>query len=58
MKSGDVIECKALDTAYNENRQECIKVKLEDTETYIVLNAISELEVTIENPHFKAITFS
>ena len=58
MKSGECITCIALDTQYNEDREECIKVKHEDTETCIALNSISILEITVKNPHFKTITFN
>ena len=57
LKSGEIIECKALDTQRNEAREECIRVSLDSTETNIVLDAISRLEVTIENPHFKEVSF-
>ena len=57
MKSGECIKCIALDTQYNEFREECIKIKYEDTETCVALNSISVLATTVENPYFKSITF-
>ena len=57
MKSGDVIECTALDTARNEHRNECLKVKLHDSEALIVLDDVLKLTVLIANPHFTEVAF-
>jgi len=57
MKSGSVIECIALDTKLNENRDECIKVDLKGAESLVVLNDISVLEVCVHNPHFHIVCF-
>ncbi|WP_151900329.1 Rho-binding antiterminator [Sulfurimonas hydrogeniphila] len=57
MKSGSVFEGKALDTARNENHQECIKIKTENHEVLVVLDEISTLETAIKNPYFKIISF-
>jgi len=58
MKTGETIECTALDTQRNEIREECIKVELEGAETCIVLDNISKLSISIENPHFNEVTFA
>lgn len=58
LKSGEVIECIALDTARNENSDECIKVDLNGTERWIVLADISMLEVSVDNPHFQTVVFN
>ena len=58
MKSGIVMECVALDTALNENREECIKVNLSGDQLLVVLEDILKLEVCVENPHIKTISFS
>jgi len=58
MKSGIVIECIALDTKLNENRDECIKVDLKGADSLIVLNDISVLEVCVNNPHFQLVSFN
>ena len=57
MKLGDVVECVALDTARNENKEECIKVNLNGADSLIVLDDISVMEVCVENPHFKIVSF-
>ena len=58
LKTGEVIECTALDTQLNDAREECVKVVAEGTELLIVLDTITTLEVTVDNPHFKEISFN
>lgn len=57
LKSGKVMECKALDTARNQNREECIKVELQGLETLVELSQLSVMEVLIDNPHFREVRF-
>ena len=57
LKSGSELEGKALDTQYNDSREECIKIKLNDAEKLVVLESISRIEVLIENPHFHVFSF-
>ena len=56
MKSGIVIEAKALDTARNENHQECIKIQSDNNEKLIVLDEIATLEVSIKTSHFQVLS--
>ncbi|ETX10642.1 transcriptional regulator [Marinomonas ushuaiensis DSM 15871] len=56
-KSGEVLNCKALDTQRNANGEECIKVKTESSDSLVVLTSIWTLEICVENPHFKIISF-
>ncbi|WP_426357612.1 Rho-binding antiterminator [Pseudocolwellia sp. HL-MZ19] len=73
MKNNTVIKCIALDTKYNDAREECIKVSCKSTfdvnmqnikkvdnttESLIPLNNLASLEVVVENPHFKVVSFS
>ena len=58
LKTGLNIEGIALDTQYNADSKECIKVDVDDIETLITLASIAKLEVGIENPHFKQIFFT
>lgn len=58
MKVGQVIEGIALDTQYNDQREECIKVNVGGIETIIPLDTISILEVAIDNPHFQRVSFA
>lgn len=53
LQSGEVIEGTALDTARNQERQECIKIQVNESEQLVQLDTIAYLEVTAENPHIK-----
>jgi Rho-binding antiterminator len=55
MKSGSVIEGKAVNTARNNSHQECIKIEIDNVEKLIVLEEIAILEATIKNPHFQSV---
>lgn len=57
-KSGSIIECKALDTQRNENREECMKVKIEGVESLVVLDNILRMEASVQNPHFQVVNFA
>lgn len=56
-KDGESLEGKALDTARNEDKQECIKLVVDSTEQLVVLDSLSKLEVLVDNPHFQLKTF-
>lgn len=58
LKSGEVIEGTALDTALNEHKDECIKIAVNGSETLVVLTELSLLEVSVDNPHFKRVSFA
>lgn len=57
LKSGDIIEGKALDTQRNEAQQECIKLALAGTESLVVLDEITRMEACADNPHFQVVSF-
>jgi Rho-binding antiterminator len=57
LRSNDVVEGIAMDTQLNENREECIKVESEGVERLVVLDDLSKLEVCVDNPHFKVVSF-
>lgn len=57
MKSGNVIQGIALNTAFNAGKDECIRVDLEGAEKLVVLGDISTLEACVDNPHFHTVTF-
>lgn len=58
LKTGKILEGVAIDTGRNSGREECIKMNIDSVESYIVLDTISTLEVTIKNPHFGSISFT
>lgn len=57
-KSGESLECIALDTKRNENREECIEVDVNGVKKLAVLDVISQIEVMVENPHFQVVSFN
>ena len=57
LKSGVVIECVGIDTALNDQRQECIKIDAQGMKSLVVLDQLSVLEVCVNNPHFQIISF-
>ncbi|MBY7731554.1 Rho-binding antiterminator [Vibrio splendidus] len=57
MKSGEQLTCVALDTKRNQAREECIKVSVEGQEQLVMLTEITDLEVSVDNPHFQHKSF-
>lgn len=57
LKSGDIVDGIAKDTALNNDREECILVESDNAERLVVLDNILKMEVCVENPHFKLVTF-
>lgn len=57
MKNGEEISGIAQDTKRNGQRQECIQMTIADKPTLVLLEAISKLQVCVENPHFNEVVF-
>ncbi|WNC68626.1 Rho-binding antiterminator [Thalassotalea nanhaiensis] len=57
LNSGDELEGIALDVKRNVNREECVKVKVDNTDVLVVLDSVSKMEVLVDNPHFKVVIF-
>lgn len=57
LKPGEQVEGIALDTQRNQDKEECIKLSVEGRDQLVVLTEITELEVCVDNPHFKQISF-
>ncbi|MBZ9611317.1 Rho-binding antiterminator [Rheinheimera maricola] len=58
LSSGAVLSGTALTTRYNDQRQECLVIKQQDTEQQVVLEDIALLEVTVSNPHVQQVRFN
>ena len=56
-KSGEAIQGIALDTQCNDGRDECIKMSIDVVEQLVILEQIKNLEVMVENPHLKEVSF-
>lgn len=57
LKSGRVIEGTALDTARDERGEECMELKVGEETVLVVLDELTRMEVCVENPHFRLVTF-
>ena len=57
MKNGEVISGIAQDTKRNEQCQEWIQMTIADKPALVLLEAISKLQVGVENPHFNEVKF-
>ena len=57
LRSGEQVEGVALDTQRNQDKEECIKLSVSGQEQLVVLTVITELEVCVDNPHFKQKSF-
>ncbi|MBM7456743.1 Rho-binding antiterminator [Oceanisphaera litoralis] len=57
LTSGAELVGIALDTARNELRQECIRIRDHDAEHLVPLATISRMTANIDNPHFRVISF-
>ena len=58
LTSGDIITGIATDTVINEQRQECLKLKSDNSELLVVLDEIKMMEALLENPHFKLVAIN
>lgn len=57
MKSGERINGVALDTKRNDQKHECIEMKIDETKQLVILEDISKLTVSVKNPHFSEVMF-
>lgn len=57
LRNGEIVQGKALQTAYNENREECIVLDTERGNKQIVLEQVASIEAVTQNPHFEKINF-
>lgn len=57
LKSGEVVAGKAIDTARDQRREECIKLNIDNSDLLVVLDSIAKLKVVVENPHFDEVSF-
>ena len=58
LTSGDIITGIATDTVINEQRQECLKLKSDNSELLVVLDEIKMMEALLENPQFKLVAIN
>ena len=56
--SGDSICGIAIDTVRDQNRQECIKLLVDNTEKLVPLANLANMKAVAPNPHFNDIIFN
>ena len=54
-KNGQFVQGKALQTAYNSNKEECIVLQTEPGHKKIVLEQLASMEAVTKNPHFEKV---
>lgn len=57
LKNGQIVQGKAFQTIYSENREECIALQTETGNEVIVLEQIALMEAITKNPHFEKVDF-
>jgi len=57
LHSGDKLEGIALDVKRNKSREECLNIRVNNIENLVVLDSVYKMEVLVDNPHFKVVTF-
>lgn len=57
LQSGQELEGVAKDTARDGNKQECIVLDVNGEQQLVVLDEIARLDVCVDNPHFKSVSF-
>jgi Rho-binding antiterminator len=57
LKDGQVLRGKALQTAYNANREECLVMETGAGNEEIVLDQVASMKAITNNPHFEKLDF-
>ncbi len=57
LKSGEIIQGIAVDIILNDQKEECIKLDVNNTSQNVILTSLHKLRVCAANPHFDQIQF-
>ena len=57
LKTGEIVKGTTRDTTYNADREECIKIENDSGVELILLDSISTMQVTVDNPHIDHVSF-
>lgn len=57
LKNDQIVQGKAIQTAYNENMEECVVLHMQHGNEKIVLDQLASMEAVTKNPHFDKINF-
>ncbi|WP_107852695.1 Rho-binding antiterminator [Oceanimonas marisflavi] len=55
--SGEQVSGVALDTARNEHRAECLKIRIGDEVRLLPLASLTRMTAAAGNPHFQTVAF-
>lgn len=58
LKNGDKMSGVAMDTVRDEMKQECIALENDGVRSLVVLEALKEMRVNVNNPHFSVVCFN
>ena len=58
LTSGNVIEGVAMDTARNDNRNECVILDVDSSKVLVELNEVKSLKVLTNNAQFTEVEFT
>ena len=53
--SGTTYQGKAMDTGYDDQRKECIKLETDRGILQLVLDELVRMDAVADNPHFKSV---
>ena len=53
-----VLEGVAIYTAYDEHRNECLKLRMESQENLVILDNVKRMRALVDNPHFHEVEFA
>ncbi|MBY6187360.1 Rho-binding antiterminator [Marinobacter hydrocarbonoclasticus] len=58
LASGEMLEGQARDTYWNDAREECLVLVSDAGEQEVLLSQVRQLDVLVENPHFRSVRFN
>ncbi|KZX76388.1 hypothetical protein A3715_12855 [Oleiphilus sp. HI0009] len=58
LKDAEVVEGVVVDTAYDQHRNECVKLRMETQENLVILDTVKRMRALDENPHFHEVEFA
>jgi Rho-binding antiterminator len=57
LRNRQVIEGVASNIKINPEKQECLEIKQNGTLILVVLDQLNQMDVCVDNPHFRSIAF-
>lgn len=57
LRTGEQCAGQAVDTCYNDRREECLRLATDSGQRVLPLAALAVMEALTENPHFRCVRF-